>query len=117
MGGSRDPLTNGMGNLICLCRVCHDWIERHRADAYRDGWLVHRWEDPGSVPILLPDGWELLLTDDGGAERTPVSFLPAGISANHRMHWSPGQEAHWGSDAGGVHAPASLHRTQSPCFI
>ena len=39
------------------------------------------------------------------------------ISANHRMHWGPGQEAHWGSDAGGVHAPASLHRTQSPCFI
>ena len=38
------------------------------------------------------------------------------ISANHRMHWAR-QEAHWGSDAGGVHAPASLHRTQSPCFI
>lgn len=80
MGGSRDPLTNRTANLVCLCPGCHDWIERHRADAYRDGWLVHRWDDPAEVAILLPDGWEMQLNNDGGAERAPVAFLPAGLT-------------------------------------
>ena len=77
MGGSRDPLTNRAANLVCLCRGCHDWIECHRADAYRDGWLVHRWDDPASIPLIVRDS-EVYLDDDYQA--TPVGLLPSGLT-------------------------------------
>jgi 5-methylcytosine-specific restriction protein A len=50
MGGSRDPVTNALPNLMFICGDCHDWIEHNRAQAYKKGWLVHSWEDPAEIP-------------------------------------------------------------------
>lgn len=57
MGGTRDPLANDPSNLLCLCGSgttgCHGWIESHRAEALRDGWLVSKWADPATIPIAV----------------------------------------------------------------
>lgn len=53
MGGTRDPLINSPSNLVCVCQTCHQWIETHRVDALRDGWLVSQWGDPASTPIVI----------------------------------------------------------------
>lgn len=43
-------------NLVTLCGTgvtgCHGWVESHRAVAYEQGWLVHRWDDPALRPVL-----------------------------------------------------------------
>lgn len=51
-------------NLILLCGTgttgCHQHVESWRTVAYRDGWLVHTWDDPATVPVLRHDGgWAL----------------------------------------------------------
>lgn len=57
MGGTRDPLVNDPSNLLLLCGSgttgCHGWVESHRAEALRDGWLVSKWGDPAAVPISV----------------------------------------------------------------
>ena len=53
MGGTRDPGANLAGNLLRLCGLHHDWIERHREVAYEFGWLVHTGVNPTTVPVLL----------------------------------------------------------------
>jgi 5-methylcytosine-specific restriction protein A len=64
MGGSRGAVTNSAANLVLLCRGCHAWVESHRADAYEQGWLVHRWQDPGPVPVYVAwQGWARLTLD------------------------------------------------------
>jgi len=43
-----------MANLIAVCGSgttgCHGWIENHRGESYRRGWLVHTNVDPATVP-------------------------------------------------------------------
>lgn len=52
-----------MSNLILVCGSattpgsCHEEIERDRAQAYDDGWLVRENEDPATVPVLTCWGW------------------------------------------------------------
>lgn len=72
MGGSSETGTNRLGNLVGICRPCHDHIESHRARSLAEGWLVPQGRDPRSVPVLsqLHGGW-VLLSDDGSV--TPAT--------------------------------------------
>lgn len=59
-------------NLVLMCGSgttgCHGWAHAHPADATALGFIVSRWDDPATVPILHAlYGWVLLLTD-GTAE-------------------------------------------------
>lgn len=70
MGGSRDPVTNSVVNLLRLCGSgttgCHGHIERNRTWAYENGLLVPRYGPPvGTVPVHLQVGL-VLLTPQGG---------------------------------------------------
>lgn len=69
MGGSRDPKINSPANLVLVCghgtAGCHGHIESHRSEAYLSGWLVHRTEDPESIPLLDLAGVAWCLTSDG----------------------------------------------------
>lgn len=31
-------------NLALLCRLCHDWVTTHPAEAEAEGWSKHSWE-------------------------------------------------------------------------
>jgi 5-methylcytosine-specific restriction protein A len=64
MGGSSDPATNGLANLVLLCRPCHRWVESHRCAARAAGWLVWQGHDPAAVALQLRDR-SVLLTDIG----------------------------------------------------
>jgi hypothetical protein len=66
-GGDRSPEANLPSNLVILCAVSHDHVERNRAEAYANGWLVHRGEDPASKPVETIRGW-LLFAADGSFE-------------------------------------------------
>ena len=66
MGGTRDPLINCPSNLVMLCRECHEWVEAHRTEARRQGWLVSRHADPRYQPIDH-EGQLLFLTEQGKA--------------------------------------------------
>lgn len=66
MGGTRDPLINSPSNLVCVCQTCHHWIETHRSDALRDGWLVSQWADPQRVPLVI-DHLPVWLSPDGSS--------------------------------------------------
>ncbi|MFT4088965.1 MAG: HNH endonuclease [Gordonia sp. (in: high G+C Gram-positive bacteria)] len=52
MGGTQAPSVHSVTNTVLLCRACHAWAERYREAAYRDGWLVHSWDDPARIPII-----------------------------------------------------------------
>lgn len=57
-GGSTWPGINLASNLALICGSgttgCHGYIESHRKEAYRMGWLVHSWDDPSTIPWLRP---------------------------------------------------------------
>lgn len=72
-GGTRDPKINSPENLVWLCLSCHEHIERHRKDAYRDGFLVARNADPAERYLITPDHRMIVLLPDGGME---VNELP-----------------------------------------
>lgn len=46
-----------MANLVLLCAADHADVERDRAQAYDDGWLVREHETPALVPVLTYRGW------------------------------------------------------------
>lgn len=54
MGG--DAGAHTMANLVLLCGSattgCHGHVESYRIQAYADGWLVRRHDDPAAVPVL-----------------------------------------------------------------
>lgn len=56
--GGKDTLSN----LTRVDRACHDLI--HDEHSYEGGWLLHSWDDPLAVPVLMFDG--LTLLDDDG---------------------------------------------------
>lgn len=61
---------NRPANGVTLCGGCHRWAESHRAEAYATGWAVRR-SDPRrdcEIPLVLPGGAELWLSDDGTTE-------------------------------------------------
>lgn len=68
MGGSRDPITDSVVNLLRLCGSgttgCHGWIESHRECSYDLGLLVRRTvSDIAAVPATLAVGRVLLCPD------------------------------------------------------
>lgn len=71
-GGSRDPLTGGAANGYALCLPCHDHIERNRAEARENGWLVRQGTDPAAVPVFRYRMW-VLLDDEGGIAPVEVA--------------------------------------------
>lgn len=69
MGGSRDPETNDVENLLLLSPEAHEHVERNRTEAYERGWLVRQDAVPAAVPVVvMVDGRPalVLLTDDAG---------------------------------------------------
>lgn len=69
MGGTKlDP--HGYARLVLVCRACHEWAERNRAEAYATGWAVRRSDVRADceIPMVIPHGGaELWLHDDGTA--------------------------------------------------
>ncbi|WP_394367348.1 HNH endonuclease [Changpingibacter yushuensis] len=43
-------------NLVALHRACHEHIHQHPGEATSRGFMVHSWETPEQVPVLLSDG-------------------------------------------------------------
>lgn len=71
MGGVRNRRLDIPSNMVVLCGTgttgCHGWLEHHRQDATRDGWLISKMsrDDPAEVPVRTYRGW-VLLDDEGG---------------------------------------------------
>lgn len=69
MGGSRDAGSAALSNLLTLCGTgttgCHGWIESHREEAVREGWIVpHGIVRPADVPVRI-NGYWWMLSDTG----------------------------------------------------
>jgi hypothetical protein len=68
-GGSRRASTHRTGSLLLVCgdgsRGCHGWLEgRERRVARERGWIVDKAvEDPATVPVVLPSGRLVYLSD------------------------------------------------------
>jgi hypothetical protein len=61
IGGDR------LSNLVALHTECHTYVHAHPEEARERGAIVSSYaEDPAAVPLLLPDGRAVLLTDEGG---------------------------------------------------
>ena len=71
MGGSKDPMIHSPANILLLCGSgtsgCHGWVESHREQAYEDGLLVYRNDDPAEIPANLRYG-TVWLDDVGGVQ-------------------------------------------------
>lgn len=69
MGGSRQPHQQSAANLLHVdgsgTTGCHGKIESGRTLAYENGWLVHRRDDPTTVPVLRRGEWVYLALDGG----------------------------------------------------
>ena len=86
MGGSKDPVTNSLENLITLCGSattgCHGDVETNRESGRRFGYAVPQWRDPGVMPV---QHWRL-----GWAWPTPDGvWIPAlsGWDTDGQPHW------------------------------
>lgn len=64
MGGSKRAETGSASNGVLLHPACHEHVERNRAWAKENGWLVSQYLEPRSQPVKRWDGW-FLLADDG----------------------------------------------------
>jgi hypothetical protein len=67
-GGRTGPEHDNLANLLLACggalagvRGCHGAIEANREAAYSRGFLVHSWDDPTQVPVILRSGRRVLL--------------------------------------------------------
>ncbi len=49
---------------------CHGFIHANPKIAYGKGWMVHSWNTPADVPVMLHDNTPVFLGDDG-SYRTP----------------------------------------------
>lgn len=69
LGGSSDARLNEPSNLVLLCGSgttdCHGFVESHRNDAHRVGWLLWRNADARRVPVDIYGRGPTLLSDDG----------------------------------------------------
>ena len=86
MGGSKDPVTNSLENLIVLCGSavtgCHGAVEVNRESGRRFGYAVPQWRDPA---VVLVQHWQL-----GWAWPTPDGvWIPAlsGWDTDGQPHW------------------------------
>ena len=65
MGGTSDDSLASPANGLWLCFRCHQWVESHRSEAVRMGWIVPRGQLPHETPVLTSWGWTLL--DENGS--------------------------------------------------
>ena len=66
MGGSRDPASFRLSNLLTFCWRCNlVAVERERTEALDNGWVVSQWADPSTVAVKYRGKWAML-DDDGG---------------------------------------------------
>lgn len=69
MGGSKAYDTHRPPNLLTVCghgtAGCHGRIERDRAEARHNGWLVPSYGHPPAQPVLIRQERWVYLTDDG----------------------------------------------------
>ncbi|MEV6432882.1 hypothetical protein [Nocardia sp. NPDC051463] len=66
LGGTTAPWVNRAANGLGLAAPCHEHVESHRAEAYRNGWLVSRNGTRTAVDVpVLYRGRSVLLADDG----------------------------------------------------
>lgn len=72
MGGSRVEPTASAIAVLCGSgnTGCHGWVESHREEARKAGWLLREVDDPQEVPVPYRGHWALL--DDNGL----VYYLP-----------------------------------------
>jgi hypothetical protein len=63
--GGKDEIVN----LLALHHECHNLgtnsVHLNPAKSYEAGYLVKSWDNPATMPILLPDGKRKCLTEDG----------------------------------------------------
>lgn len=64
MGGSKRHDTNTPANGLWACDLCHDWVERNRTEARKEGWLIRQADKASETKVLRRGEWVLL--DDGG---------------------------------------------------
>lgn len=76
-GGSRREDTNLPANSLAVCTDDHIWIESHREEALRFGWLVLQAQTPADIPVLRRGVW-VLLDNAGGFERVATPTQEAG---------------------------------------
>lgn len=78
MGGDRHR--NTPANLVLLCGTattgCHQHVESHRTEAYREGWLVRRGHDPARTPVYRFGRSWALPTEDGWLPALPPTREP-----------------------------------------
>lgn len=67
MGGSKDPAAGSPANALWLHPNCHEQVEKNRAAALANGWLVRQGHDPATVAVKRWNGWVML--DRDGAMR------------------------------------------------
>lgn len=67
-GGSKRLDTNLAANGLSCCPACHDWIENHRTEAKKQGWLLEQHQVPSEVPVLRRGLW-VRFDDAGGFTR------------------------------------------------
>jgi hypothetical protein len=63
-GGSND-----VSNLLALHDRCHASVHQNPRLSYEMGWLVPSWADPLEYPLTLPDGRQVLLTNESDPVR------------------------------------------------
>jgi hypothetical protein len=88
MGGTRvetAPWINLPSNLTGLCRPCHDWVEGHREQGLREGWLVRRstaeqLRGVTKIPVADLRGRAWILTDDGQKHAYTMNDYDARVS-------------------------------------
>jgi hypothetical protein len=68
MGGTSRKEVGSPANALYLHPSCHERVERNRADAYNNGWLLTANSDPASTPVRRYSGWALL-SDDGSSSQ------------------------------------------------
>ena len=63
--GGKDEVTN----LVALCHFCHNLgtrsIHSNPAQSYKEGWMVHNWQNPEDVLICTDAGLIIGLNTDG----------------------------------------------------
>lgn len=63
MGSTSRPESASAANCLLLHPACHDYIEKHRTEAFNNGWLVRQMDDPRLLPVMIHGRWSLLFED------------------------------------------------------
>jgi 5-methylcytosine-specific restriction endonuclease McrA len=65
--------TDDLSNLLGLHSACHNIgpksVHQNPRLSYEMGWLVPSWADPLEYPLTLPDGRQVLLTNESDPVR------------------------------------------------